>query len=186
MALVLIASPVLLLLLLLKASRWMPVRFAVWISTLGVTREQLPQLVQAFLRSQLAGTGSLVLQDGLDRVAMHKDAGHQVIIATGALELLARAICDSVGLDGAVIVGSSLRPFLGGLVADQHCHGARKILMLTERGYPPDWEFVYTDHHADLPILSHAHQRFLVNPRPSTVARVRSALGTASTILSWK
>jgi phosphatidylglycerophosphatase C len=99
---------------------------------------------------------------------------------------LARAICDSVGLEDIVVVGSSLKRARGGLVADQHCFGARKIPMLTERGYPPDWEFVYTDHHADVSILARARHRFLVNPRRKTINRVTAALGVTPSILKWK
>jgi phosphatidylglycerophosphatase C len=185
-AIVIAVAPFLAPLLLLKSSRRIPVRFAVWVSTLGVTADQLPQLVHSYLRSHLARGGSFVLQDGLDRVAMHRESGHEVIIATGALELLARAICDSVGLEEIVVVGSSLRRALGGLVADQHCFGARKIPMLTERGYPPDWEFVYTDHYADVSILARARQPFLVNPRRDTINRVTAALGVTPSIRQWK
>jgi phosphatidylglycerophosphatase C len=180
------AAPFLAPLLLVKSARRIPVRFAVWVASLGMTDEQLPQLVHAYLRSRLAGGDTFVLQDGLDRVAMHKKSGHEVIIATGALELLARAICDSVGLEDIVVVGSSLRRALGGWVADQHCFGAHKIPMLTARGYPPDWEFVYTDHHADVSILARARQRFLVNPRRDTINRVTAALGVTPSILKWK
>jgi phosphatidylglycerophosphatase C len=186
LAIVVVASPLLAPLLLLSSSRRIPVRFAVWVSTLGVTDEQLPQLVNSYVRIHLAGTASFVLKDGLDRVAMHWKAGHEVIIATGALELLARAICDSAGLEGVVVVGSSLRRALGGLVADQHCIGARKIPMLTERGYPPDWEFVYTDHYADVPILARARQRYLVNASPRSINRITEALGSTPAILEWK
>jgi len=180
------ASPVLALLLVPKISRRLPIRFAIWVSTLGVAHEQLAQLIQAYLRSHPIGPASFVLKDGADRIAMHREAGHEVVIATGALESLARAICDSAGLEGVVVVGSSLRRVLGGLVADQHCFGTRKIPMLTDRGYPPDWQFVYTDHHADLPILACGRQRFLVNPRPDTITRVAEALGASPTVLMWK
>jgi phosphatidylglycerophosphatase C len=185
LTIVVVASPFLAPLLLLKSSRRMPVRFAVWVATLGVTDEQLPQLVRSYLQTHLAAAASIVSQDGLDRVAMHRKSGHDVIIATGALELLARAICDAAGLQDIVVVGSSLRRFLGGWVSDQHCFGARKIPMLAQRGYPPDWEFVYTDHHADVPILARAKQRFLVNPRRQTIIRVTAALGVTPPILKW-
>jgi phosphatidylglycerophosphatase C len=183
---VIAAAPFLAPFLVLKSSRRIPVRFAVWVATLGVSNEQLPQLVHLYLRTHVARGTSFVLQDGLDCVAMHRQSGHEVIIATGALELLARAICDSVGLADIVVVGSSLRPALGGLVADQHCFGVHKVPMLTERGYPPDWEFVYTDHHADVAILARARQRFLVNPRRDTIDRVTAALGGTPSILKWK
>jgi phosphatidylglycerophosphatase C len=178
-------APLLALLVLLKSTRRLLVRFAVWIATLGVTDEQLPQLVHSYLEAQLARGVSFVLKDGLRRVAMHRESGHEVIIATGALELLARAICDSVGLEDIVVVGSSLRRALGGMVAAEHCVGAKKISMLRKRGSPPDWEFVYTDHHDDLPILMCGRQRFLVNPRRDTINRVTAVLGVTPSILKW-
>jgi phosphatidylglycerophosphatase C len=178
-------SPFLAPLILLRFSRRMPVRFAVWVATLGVTDEQLQQLIHSYLRTQLSRGVSFVLKDGLDRVAMHRESGHEVIIATGALESLVRAICASVGLEDIVVVGSSLRRAFGGLVAAEHCVGAQKISMLTKRGYPPDWEFVYTDHHGDVPILVCARHRFLVNPRRDTINRVTAVLGVTPAILRW-
>jgi phosphatidylglycerophosphatase C len=177
----------LMVLLPLPITRKMVVNSVVWVSTLGLPPARLPGLVHSYVHTYLLKRFvSSLHRGGLDQVSVHRNAGHEVVVATGALELLARAICDAEGLQDVVVVGSSLRRRLGGLVADQHCVGNRKVSMLTVRGYPPDWDFVYTDHHADLPILSRGRRRFLVNPTPYTIGRVSKVLSPMPTVLHWE
>ena len=71
-------------------------------------------------------------------------------------------------------------------LADRHCHGARKVEMLTERGYPPPWDYVYTDSSADLPLLREAKAGFMIDPRAACRARVEAALGRELEILNWR
>ena len=164
-----------------RATRRPGVQFFVWLATLGLERESLDALIAA----HLGEFRPPLLDAALARLARHVDDGHHVVVATGSLESLARAILAESGLGHVEVVGSSLRTGLGGLVADRHCHGERKIEMLTERGYPPPWDYVYSDSSADLPILRAARNAFLVDPRASCRSRVSAALGRELEVLRW-
>jgi phosphatidylglycerophosphatase C len=184
-AIVLCAFPLLGPLFLLRLTQKIPIRFGAWIATLGLSHEQLADHIFMHLRSVANNGDSLIRPAARERINFHLHHGHDVVVATGSLELLARAILDSEGLSGIAVVGSSMRKFLGGMVVHEHCIGKQKIPMLRARGYFAPWEFAYTDHWADLPLLSHAVQRFIVNPRPKCAERFKAQLDPKIVWLTW-
>lgn len=181
-----LALPVLLPLLALRDTRRWVIRYAVWVATLGLHPEGLPAQVQAFLQAlPVEVREGVFLPDALARLRMHLAAGHRVVVATGSLQPLARALLDGQGLGDVPLVASTLRRGLGGLVRDQHCIGANKIPMLSAVGFAPPWAIAYTDHHADLPVLQHSAACYLVNPQPRCLARIQQQLPAAVTVLRW-
>ncbi|WMJ68222.1 HAD family hydrolase [Stenotrophomonas sp. 24(2023)] len=184
--LVAMAVPVLLPLLVLRGTRRWVIRYAVWVATLGLQPGDLPAQVQAFLQALPADVRDTVfLPDALAQLRLHMAGGHRVVVATGSLQPLARALLDGQGLADVPLVGSTLRRGLGGLVRDQHCVGANKIPMLAAVGFTPPWAVAYTDHHADLPVLQHSAACYVVNPQPRCLARIQQQLDTAVTVLHW-
>jgi len=186
LALLLAFLPVLAPMLPFKRTRRTPIRFAIWIATLGRSREMIDALVDEHCQSLPSGKDSIFLPAAMEQLRSHVAQGHRVVIATGSLEPLAKTLLDRAGLGDIPLVASTLRPFLGGLATDQHCFGPNKIPMLAARGFPPPWSVAYTDHHADLPVLKLSAERFLISPKPGCVARIEAALSVESTILSWR
>ncbi len=169
-----------------RATRKVPLRFAVWLATFGRSHEQLRALAVRHIAQVTAG-GERILRDAARaQVLSHQSHGHTVVIATGALEYLVWEILAQEGIAGVTVVGSSLRTFLGGMIADQHCLGERKVHMLRERGFDPPWAFVYSDHESDLPLLRGGTRQFLVNPTARTAAHLIPALGSSATVITWR
>jgi len=183
--LVLIALPILGPLVLFRATRKWPIRFAVWVATLGRSAKDLEFLAHAHVEAVFAGSEPAFLQSGLEELQAHLEQGHKVVIATGSLELLAQKFLHKAGYGHVSLVASTLRPWLGGMVRHHHCFGHNKIDMLTERGFAPPWAVAYTDHRADLPVLERATQWFLVNPKPECVRHIERALATKPSVLAW-
>jgi phosphatidylglycerophosphatase C len=169
----------------LRGTRGLPVSAIVWLATLGLGRERLSDDVRAHVADLARDLDALVYREGLDRIRAHQQAGHRVVIATGALEDLARSICNALGLADIEIVGSSLRPWGGGMTALEHCFGERKLTMLRARGFPPPWRFVYTDSASDLPLLRHAEEGYFVNPTRRALQQARRALASPPVVLRW-
>jgi phosphatidylglycerophosphatase C len=186
MVVLLVAAPFIGPFLLVRRTRKIPIRFTVWLATFGVSEDDLAALAKQHVQSVLDAGEAFLLQQARSRVAHHQAAGHHVVIATGALEVLVREILCAEQVHDVTVVGSSLRPHLGGMVTNQHCYGLKKIPMLTQRGFAPPWAFVYTDHRDDLPILELGHERFIINPLPKCAAHLQAALGTSATYLSWR
>jgi phosphatidylglycerophosphatase C len=185
-ALVLFALPALGPFLMAKSTRKWPIRFAVWVATLGRAPNVLSALAEEHIESLPLGHASVFLPAAVERLRAHVARGDQVVIATGCVEALAHALLRRAGLGHVPLVASTLRPFLGGLVRDQHCFGPNKIPMLAARGFAPPWAVAYTDHHADLPVLRLSAERYLVSPKPKCLARIEQALAIKATILAWR
>jgi phosphatidylglycerophosphatase C len=179
-------SPVLAPLAPLRRTRGVPALALVWLATLGLDGERLAEQLRRHVARLARDPDALAHRDGLAKLREHQQAGHRVVIATGALEELARAICEALGLADLEIVGSSWRPWGGGMTALEHCFGERKVTMLSARGFPPPWRWVYTDSTSDLPLLRHAGEGFLVNPTPRALARAARELHSPPGVLRWR
>ena len=169
-----------------RRTRKIPVRFAVWLATFGHNHEQLQKLAIEYIARVVGRGARFVREDARAQIKLHQSQGHTVVVATGALECLAREILADAGIGDIIVVGSSLRSFLGGMVADQHCFGIRKLGMLQERGFSPPWACVYSDHESDLPLLRAGTQQFLVNPTARTAAHLLPVLGSSVTVVTWR
>lgn len=171
---------------LFRRTRGVPIRCAAWLATFGHDHEPLRALARAHIAEINARYGSFLRRDGRTQIDAHLSQGHTVVVATGALEDLAREILVQEGLVNVTVVGSSMRRWLGGMVVNQHCFGANKIPMLQERGFEPPWAIVYSDHEADLPLLRAGARQFLVNPKPRAVARLMAVLGPSASVITWR
>jgi phosphatidylglycerophosphatase C len=184
--LVLVAVPVLGPFFLFKATRKWPIRFAVWVATLGKSAQALAFLAQEHVEAIFAGAEPVFLQAGLKQLQSHLELGHRVVIATGCLEPLAQRLLHQAGYGHVPLVASTLRPFLGGQARHHHCFGSNKIDMLTKRGFAPPWAIAYTDHRSDLPVLRHSAQWFLISPKPGCVIHIERVLATKANVLAWR
>jgi phosphatidylglycerophosphatase C len=169
-----------------RRTRRVPIRFAAWLATLGYDHEPLRALARAHIAEIIAQYGSFLRRDGRTQIEAHLSQGHTVVVATGALEDLAREILAHEGIVNVTVVGSSMRRWLGGMVVNQHCYGANKIPMMQERGFEPPWAMVYSDHEADLPLLRAGARQFVVNPKPRAAARLMAILGSSASVVTWR
>ena len=126
-----------------------------------------------------------LLPIALDVLHRHREAGDQVVVATGAPPELARAILAFVAHEDVPVVGTDVVPRLGGVGPRRHCHHAMKMVMLREAGFTAPVAVAYTDSSADLPLLQAAAQPVVVNPKPSRVAMFRRVLPAGTPILNW-
>lgn len=181
-----LAFPFLGPLLLVRRLRKWPMRFGIWVATLGRRPEDLDALAEAHIASLPQGHAAVFLAQALERLESHLAQGHRVVIATGCLEPLARALLRRAGLGHVPLAASTVRPFIGGLVRDQHCFGANKILMLSAKGFAPPWATAYTDHSADIPVLTLSTERVLVSPKPRCLALIRQSIAGEVTVVGWR
>lgn len=186
LALVVAMLPVLAPIMLVTRTRKRLVWFAVWAATLGRSPAALPALVEEHVQSFAGGPESAFVPAAVERLHAHLAQSHRVVIATGCLEPLAQALLVHAGLGHVPLAASTVRPFLGGLVRDQHCFGKNKVPMLIARGFSPPWAVAYTDHHADLPILKLSTECYLVSPTTECLALIKQSLPTEATILIWR
>ena len=112
----------------------------------------------------------------------HLSEGKRVIIATGTMPLLVRALLNARGLGRVPVVGSRLRRRWGGLIAETHCIGGSKRFELKRRFGIVEWSTVYTDSFADRSLLSRARDITLVDPSRRTLSRTRRLISQATAL----
>ena len=157
----------------------------VWIGTVGMPRRRtLDDAIDRYVASHAEAIQRRLLPAALAVLHRHREAGDDVVIATGAPPDLARAILAFVAHEAVPVIGTAVGPRLGAIVATRHCHAQEKMRMLRERGYT-DIDIAYSDSSADLPLLRAAKTPVVVNPKASSVERFRRALPPGTPILNW-
>jgi HAD superfamily hydrolase (TIGR01490 family) len=117
-----------------------------------------------------AGQSIQFLQDGLEHIAWHEGEGHQVVLVSGTLAPLARAIACK--LPGRIdVIARELEVSDGrwtGQVACAHVSGSQKARAVFEydkrHALQLDMSFAYGDRMSDLPMLESVGNPVAVNP----------------------
>lgn len=129
-----------------------------WIATVGLSEQQLLASCDAFADKPHRLAWKAQALAALDS---HVEAGDRVVVVTAAPICLANALLRT--LDRPMdVLGTSLKPVLGGWIADMHCRNQRKCQALTEAGHGVQWAYAYTDSMDDLPILRAADRPVIV------------------------
>jgi len=180
-----LAAPILLPLVAFLPTRRFGISGFLWIGTLGThARHDLDALIDQYVTHDAANIRARLLPKALAVLQRHRDAGDDVLVATGAPPELARAILDFVAHQDLPVIGSLSRPFLGGLVTREHCHHENKMRMVRAAGHGPI-EVAYSDSAADLPLLLAARAPVVVNPKRGRVEMFRRMLPPGTPILNW-
>ena len=144
-----------------------------WLGTVGMSDARWVTILRDYVHR--LGVGGRTRPDGADALAEHFGAGDEVVVVTACAEQLAVPLCRAI--DPRIhVVGSTLKRCLGGLVAERHCHGTRKVQMLTEFGVDGDVVAGYGDSVSDGPMLDLARTAVLVNMPASAAEELRGRL----------
>jgi len=182
----LLASPLIAPLFLWVHARRFAISVYLWIATVGLReRDALDVVIAEYVDRNSDDLRARLLPVGLAALQAHRASGDQVVIATGASAVLARAIL-SLAMDVDVpVIGSISGPYCGGRVTTRHCHGANKVRMLQAAGFDAPIARAYSDSTADLPLLRAAREPVVVNPRQQRIAVFRRGLGADVPMLEW-
>ena len=145
-----------------------------WAMTLGASTRSLVRELRRYGREVLPSYANEVIFGELTR---HVRAGDHVLIATGSVPLLVRALFTARGLPWLPIAGTRLRRKWGGLIAETHCTGETKVRELRRRFGIHHWSAVYTNSFADCPLMRDTSDITLVGPSPRTLQRTRRLVG---------
>ena len=168
--LALFISPLVAALWISRRTRLYAVSTLVWCGTVGMDEQDLFRRMDRYVAKRFEDLDILVCKGALRELHRHQNEGARVLVATGSVAPLAERVCRHIGIIDVEVVGSTLERRYGGWVADRHCFGRRKVSMLREHGLS-QWDVVYTDSAADLPLLTHGIRRYVVNPQLKIVRR---------------
>lgn len=181
---VLLVSPALLPMSLLRRGRLAIARLLVRIALFGISDARYRVLAESFGR-QLAREARLFSRMGVTALRRYVHRGDRVLIVTACEEILAGAILDELGLGAIELVASKLSRGPLGLRMQVHNIGAKKLRQLALRGIHPPWETAISDSLTDLPILAAAREAILVNPDRRMLKRASARLGKRLGIAEW-
>jgi phosphatidylglycerophosphatase C len=182
--LAMLAVPAIAALWSFSATRTRAGSILLWLGTVARSGDLRTRMDEFVIRH--FSDGSRICSRAVEQARLHCQRGDRVIVVTGAAELLARRVCVQIGLDSVEIVGSTLRDWMGGWVAGEHCTGERKVKMLADRKVMEPWDCAYTDSASDLPLLTRARRRILVNPQTRARRLLSNALGDSLEVVSWR
>jgi len=179
--------PVLLPFLLNPKSRIIAMSVILWCATFPTHGKHPADLFRTFApRIRRAPVNGRFYKEGLDALIAHRRLGHRVLIISGSPQELVAAVLENELNPSVEVIGSQIVPCMGGLVYRHYCMRDGKIRLAREKGVlNGGWDYGYTDSAHDIPLLSHCRHRFLVNPSPRTIRKVKTALPERVTVLNW-
>ena len=132
----------------------------------GMSRPQITQCTDQFL-DRLIQQG--LRPSALQAIKCHKDADHQLIMATASFDFYTQELGHRLGFDKVICTQSSWDETnkLQGKIHGENCYGQNKLARLTEYFGAQRNELHligYTDHHSDAPFLQWVDQAVAVNP----------------------
>ncbi len=150
-----------------------------WAMTLGSSTRGFALALRRYAHDTLPDYANDAIFDELSR---HVREGSRVLIATGSVPLVVRALLRARQAHAVSVVGSRLRRRWGGLVAETHCIGRVKVRELERRHGIVEWGRVYTDSLADSSLMRGAKFVHLVSPSGRTLERVERLIGRGATL----
>lgn len=167
-----------------RRGRRLLVHLAIRMLLLGMRAERYQALADSHARVRALRRGCFI-RDAVSALRRHLLRGDRVVVVTGCEEYLARALLESIGLDGIELVASRLREGRLGLAPEVHNVGREKLRQLAARGIDPPWACAYSDAGVDLPMLAVAESAVLVNPDEVLRARMQAQLGERYAEADW-
>lgn len=150
-----------------------------WSMTLGTSLRPLARELRRYGRDRLPSFANEAIFAELVELVR---SGGRVLIATGSLPSLVRALLTVRGLAPIATVGSRLRRKWGGLVLETHCTGRTKVIELERRFAVTRWSTVYTNSFADAPLMEGTPSIVLVGPSERTLRRTRQLIDSSTTL----
>ncbi len=185
-ALALLLTPVFGPMIAVLRTRRVGISAYVWVGTVGLHRRRdLDALIDAYVACHRDQLAARLLPIAFDVLEAHRQAGDEVVVATGAPPRLASAILGFVAHADVPVVGTAVGPKFGAVVAVHHCHAEQKMRMIRAAGYGAPIAVAYSDSSADLPLLKAAVRAVVVNPKADNVDMFRRVLPPGTAILNW-
>ena len=185
LVLALLAAPLCVPLIAFLPTRRHGISVFVWIGSVGLHRvDDFNAMIDRYVATHATEIRGRLLPLALDVLQQHRSAGDQVLVATGAPPELARAILTFVAHEDLPVLGTLIRPRLGGIGPRRHCHAETKMTMIREAGYG-EIAIAYSDSSADLPLLLAARKPVVVNPKASSIAMFRRVLPPGTQFINW-
>jgi HAD superfamily hydrolase (TIGR01490 family) len=153
----------------------------------GAERSHLERWSARFVDRQAA---ALVRPGALTRIAAHRRAGDELLLATASLDLYAEPLAQRLGFTCVVSTRAAWTADarISGELEGGNLRGAQKLAAIEKAlannsGDEAAFVIAYADHHSDLPLLRWADRGVAVNP---TARLARAAWSEGLPVEDWE
>lgn len=176
-----LALPIGLPMMAFPPTRRRGVSMFLWLGTVGLAPAELTRRIDGFLRDYPFRP----LPYAVAALERELAAGHRVVVATGALRVLADYLLRRLGVaDRVSLVASEMQPFAGGQRVSVQCNGAVKIVELERAGFAPPYLRAYSDSWSDHPLFAAARTAIAVRCTERDLDRLRDRFAERLQVLS--
>ncbi|KFN44987.1 HAD-IB family phosphatase [Arenimonas oryziterrae] len=170
----LLIAPVAMPMMMFPRTRRRGVSAFLWLGTVGVA----PALLDATIARFIADYPLRELPSARAALENELAQGHRVVVATGALRVLAEGFLQRLGVGDRVLVAASrMTRFAGGQIASVQCNGHEKLRELQRLGLPTDLLRAYSDTWSDFPLFDAAATPIVINASARDLRRLQSRYG---------
>lgn len=179
----LLVAPIAMPLLFLPATRRQAISVFLWLATLGLDEAKLAALAARFI----ADYRLRPIRSAVEALQEEVSRGHRVVVATGALRVLAEGLLRRLDArEGVDIVASDIGRCAGGWIVRWQCNGQVKLQRLQAEGFPGPYLRAYSDHWSDRWLLAAAGTPVLVNASAKHRQQLRAKFGQKLRVVLWQ
>ncbi len=179
-----VLSPIFTATALFKLDRRHAKSALLWSLTCFKGKKNIVRLLAHDLPAELAKDWFVEANTELDSL---RASGHRICYVSASGQLWLRGLIRRADSGPKTIIGSRLGIRLWGVVlTSPNCYGPEKILRIqAQLGKHIVWSAGYSDHVADLPLLTACQERTLVNPQSKHLSQFETELPKPFRIVKW-
>jgi phosphatidylglycerophosphatase C len=178
-------SPVFVATYLFKLDRRHAKSALLWSLTCFKGKRNIVRLLAHELPNQLAKDWFL---EANSELAALRASGHSICYVSASGQLWLRGLLRRTDTGPKIIIGSRLGiRFCGAVLTSPNCYRHEKIIRIKQQlGTEMEWSAAYSDHVADLPLLTACKQRTVVNPKSKHILQFEKELPKPFRIVKWR
>ncbi len=178
-------SPLAFFLMIFRSSRTVGFSIISYIAT-AFQSESIFRIRTKFIDHYFNEAGAVVFDDALEKIRMHQNMGHQLIIISGCPQWLLKCVTNKLGLRNIILIGSSQSVYKKGVLFMRHCFSINKVSMAKERGLQlENWYYGYSDGIADIYWLKYCEEIYVINPSQKKYKKFNEAINTKFSVEKW-
>lgn len=177
-ALLLLSMPLIWILSASKHTHWRRNWLYYQIAVTRLSDVCFTRLKESFYHYLFEQRGFKGYPEALNKIQFHLEEGHDVVIVSGSLQWLLEDLCTQLGIENALVLGSS---------KDFFCFGQNKVKKLKQLGILENRPTIYgySDSSADIPMLSCCEHITIVNPKEQCAEMFDQAFSDRHIVVSW-
>ena len=124
-----------------------------------MSEEKFMQLTREYSLNHI---DSVVRPKAMQKIAWHKEQGHEIVIVSASIECWLKPWCDKNNLN---LIGTKMQmqnAKVTGLFASKNCHGVEKVNRIKELYHLNEYDYIYAygDSSGDKELLELADEKF--------------------------